>query len=144
MPKQKGDTTGGATLCARLPTNSRRYPVSLRGPRLHLIHACHSSSINLSVTCGVVRERSKTRTFLSSHSVRMTSMMSELAVLRSAAANLAIAAGHHSPISTFSDGYCGISLNLVHVSLMTSLDFHVFFVYFYICKWIPLLLYTFL
>jgi hypothetical protein len=52
----------------------------------------------------VVEERSKTRTFLSSHKVHMTSMMKEFAVFLSEDANHATTAGHHSPISAFPEG----------------------------------------
>jgi hypothetical protein len=52
----------------------------------------------------MAEERSKTRAFLSSHKVRMTSMMKEFAVFLSEDANRATAAGHHSPISAFPEG----------------------------------------
>jgi hypothetical protein len=71
------DTTAGRHFGRPHHAPNRDYSISGNVPRLHCIHARHSSSNKQRVTCAVVALRSKTLAFLSSHSVCITNMMKE-------------------------------------------------------------------
>jgi hypothetical protein len=64
--------------------------------------------------------RSKTLVFLSSQSDRRTSMIKELAALRSATEKRAVAAGHHSSRMASSDGQMSGSCSLVITPTQTA------------------------
>jgi hypothetical protein len=100
----RGHPIDGTSLGARLQATRPHYVIPLMNPRLQLSQTAHYSSSNQRVLCAVVEERSKTRAFRSSQRVRMTSKMKKFDVFLSATEKLSTTAGHHSPISAFSEG----------------------------------------